>query len=272
MTLSRPCFVFDLETAPTTEALQLRPDEDYLNRGIREDFKPETVAKYQQRNASEWPREIEKRASLDWRLGQIVAGGTAQLSPEHEGVLVRLAISVGDPEYYIGPAALQTRLAEALEREGVRGVHISPAVCRGEEVLLEALWNLLRLDSNMPLSLCGGFNIRNFDLPWLLGRSAARGVPPTRRFNPSRYSNSDVVDWAELLAWQGAFPTKGWALEQYAEWFKLPHRPWGSGAEVPRLWFEGDLTSVATHLMFDLLTTLDLHLRFAPAYLAEIAS
>jgi hypothetical protein len=262
---TRPFVAFDIETAPSPRALSLPPDEEHLTRGVREDFKPETKERYLQRNLAEWPVELAKRGALDWRLGRIVAAGTARTGLCSGVPSMELVVAVVAPEEEPGAGliwAAQLR-AEVGRDNFFPKVH----VYSGERQLVAKVWEEVGARRDGDLPQLSGFAVRTFDLPWLLGRTAALDLLPSRRFVNNRYMPGEVVDWADVLAWYDAFPRKGWTLAQYAEWFDLPHRPWGEGKDVPA-WLEaGDHYSVVKHLAFDLLTTHALHERFAPVYL-----
>ena len=66
--------VFDLETGPPHGDPTPIPD-DWLNRGVKDNFKADTIERYQDANRDTWPKEWRRRASLDWRVGRIVCAG-----------------------------------------------------------------------------------------------------------------------------------------------------------------------------------------------------
>lgn len=240
----RPWVVFDLETVPSTKGLALEPSEEHLNRGIRSSFKKATVEEYRKKNAAEWADRIREKASIDWRLGQVIAGGTAERREGVEAPVVNVWILGTAPQ--------------------VAGVFTWGADT--EEELVEQLWG--QMDDEMADVV--GFGARRFDLPWLIGRSAAAGIAPTRRFNLARYrTDAGVVDWEDVLSFHGSFETTGWSLAQYAQFFELAHRPIGDGSQVPEKWAAGDADWVVRHLASDLLTLLALHERFAAHFLED---
>lgn len=137
-----------------------------------------------------------------------------------------------------------------------------------EDTLIGLVWSWL--SSNQPVI---GFNLRSFDIPFLIGRSAVNGLTPPRRFNLARYRFADhpavPVDWCDILSFHGSFDYTGWRLEDYARHFNLKHRPIGDGSEIPRKWAEGDRKYVHEHNEADLKTIAELHERFAPYFLGE---
>ena len=224
--MTGPIVVLDIETTATDAALALEPDESWLTAGIRDNFKPETVEKYRADNLAKWPAELARRASLDWRLGRIVAVG----------------IRLYDAEQFC--------ICDAME----------------ETALLEAAWGILAPIKG-PLV---GFNIRNFDLPWLLGRTAANSLKAQRSWDARRYGGGNVIDWMDILSNYGSFSGSGWSLSRYAEWFQLGE-PYGAGADVAGWWANQQYEEIQKHCMADLEITYAMHQQFAPAFLPRTA-
>lgn len=132
-----------------------------------------------------------------------------------------------------------------------------------EADMLAQAWELLKNGGEVI-----GFNLRSFDLPFLLGRSAVNGIRPTRRFQRARFrTDLGIIDWCEILSDWGNFDMTGWSLEQYASFFGLKTTAYGSGAEVPERWAAGDYDYINNHLVADLLMCKELHELFAPAFL-----
>lgn len=83
--------IVDIETAAPDGEAPVCP-EDWTLKGVRDNFKPETIADYRDKNLATWPAEWRKRAALDWRLGRIVSIGTHALAsviidlPEHDAL------------------------------------------------------------------------------------------------------------------------------------------------------------------------------------------
>lgn len=224
--MPRPIVVFDLETVAGDAALAMQPDESWLMKDVRDNFKPETVEKYRVDNAAKWPDEIGKRAALDWRLGRIVAAGTKW-----------------------------------------RGEDVQVCVNADERALVSWIWE--RLGDVRPALV--GFNIRNFDMPWLWGRTGALGLQAGSGFDARKYGGGDVIDWSDILSNYGSFEMRGWSLSRYAEWFELGIEPHGTGADVAQWWAEGKHEEIAKHLTRDLEMTWGLHHRFAPSFLPRVA-
>lgn len=123
-----------------------------------------------------------------------------------------------------------------------------------EAALLERFWGKHKWNETVV-----GFNIRQFDLPFLIGRSAACGVRPTRRFNLARYRRDlGVIDLMEMLSFDGAFDLTGWSLANYCEYFGLESKPYGEGKDVAEWYANGQWDEIARHLEADVLMTRDL--------------
>lgn len=232
--------MIDLETAPRDGDPPECP-ESFLNKGIKDNFKPETVERYQQENREKWVNEEWKRvASLDWRYGQIVAAGL--LYAEDDVIDVNLWLQG--------------------EFDSVDFGGLIPTVQVGmpEYDILDEISATINRDVRL-----AGFIHRNFDIPWIQGRAMVNGVPMKLPF-ASRYDPTRITDWADILANYGGFDRSGWTLEKYAELFDLEVKPWGEGKSVGEWHTNGEHDKIAKHLLSDLLTTYHLDRRCAPAY------
>lgn len=212
----------DIETVASAKALEMEAPEHWLTKGIASNWGEQAVEKHRAKRTAEWPEEILKRASLDWRLGQIVC------------------ISV-----CIDGDAMTHTTANVSEKE-----------------LLQYFWNVI--DRHLRTT---GFNIRNFDLPWILGRSAVNRNQLTRRFRTNRYDPRDVIDWSDILSNYGAFDLRGWGLWNYVKWFGIDIEPVGKGGDVAAWVAEGDWDSVARHCEADAVACWKLDVMMAPAFL-----
>lgn len=218
--------VIDIETSPTDRALEMPCPEDWLTRGIKDNFKPDTIERYRAENLASWPEEVTRRASLDWRLGRIVAIGM-------------LAPSVNtEPTILCSPS---------------------------EGSILATFWRAIE---RVPPDSLVGFNIAGFDWPWILGRSAALRILPTRKFSYNKWSpeRSEIIDWQDILCNHGSFASKGWSLGEYAKAFGLPETV-GEGKDVPEWFRTGRLEKIEEHLAGDLRTTAALDQLFRPVFL-----
>lgn len=231
----KDAIILDIETAPGDNL----PDapEAILMKGVRADFKPDTVERKREENKKAWA----EKAALDWRVGRVIAFGI--ILPDDDKPLIWLHGN-GD--------------ADGVGIVSGTGVSFK----RNESRLLASLWK------NLNGFAVAGFNIRSFDLPYLVGRSAVCGVKPSRTFKLAKYRmDLGVIDWLEILSNWELSRTLGWNLGYYANVFGLKHQPLGDGSEVPKRWADGDYDYVIEHLREDLLTTRELHDRFAPAFL-----
>lgn len=212
-------FVMDLETGPGLGPIPPAPEE-FLQSGIRDNWRPETVDEYRAKNSARWPTEYAKKASLDWRLGRVVAIGFCD----------------GNETY-------------------------TDAHPTDEHRLVTNAWKALA-DFSGPLV---GFNIKGFDIPWLVGRSLVLGITPSRYLsNIPPWKTESVLDLMDLL--NGKDRVSGRGLEDYAKLLQLPHQPIGSGADVAGWLEKGQMDKVTEHLEADLWTTWDLYQRCRKAF------
>jgi hypothetical protein len=220
----------NLETMYSQAALGLEIPDDELNAGVTSQWKdPDKIRGQQASNRKKWGETVKKIASLDWRLGQIVAIGC-----------------IAVPTIYTDKAETKVWL-DMPEAELLKAFWQYVGQFRKPLSWTEiGLGNIYQDEEAM--ACVAGFNIRNFDLPWLYGRSAVLGVKPSRVWQESRYSHHRIVDWADILSNYDPSRGRGWTLERYATWFQLPVERFGKGEQVPG-WVEaGDWPSVERHL------------------------
>lgn len=244
--------IIDLETAPQARSLERQPTDDDLNVGVKPNFKPATIDDYRQKNEERFYRRIVKESSLDWRYGQIVCKAEMDLKAnptEGQGQTQTVVRHAFDED--IEPFEIDSRAI---------GIHwVKPIRCADEGGVI----------GNLPLGLYRrvvGFNIRQFDLPFLVFRALIHGrqVDPMPK-RMGRYDlQGDVIDWMDILAWHGTFPTKGWSLDRYAEWFDFPVQPYGTGADIHGWLIEGDYGSILRHCATDVVVLWYLHQMFEP--------
>jgi len=105
-----------------------------------------------------------------------------------------------------------------------------------------------------------------FDIPFLIGRSAATGVKAPK-FNLARFRRDlGIIDLMEVLSFDGEFDLTGWSLGYYCEYFGLPTEPYGSGEDVAEWHKNGEWGEIKKHLEADVLMTRDLYQFCATAF------
>lgn len=111
-----------------------------------------------------------------------------------------------------------------------------------------------------------GFGVRRFDLPFLIGRSAAVGVRAPR-FKLNRFRRDlGVIDLQEVLSFDAEFDLTGWSLGYYCEYFGLDTEPYGAGEDVAEWYAKGEWKNIEKHLEADILMTRDLYNFCATAF------
>ena len=136
---------------------------------------------------------------------------------------------------------------------------------RNEVVALELFWEVAK---HRPLV---GFNIRAFDLPFLIQRSRYLGVTH-RDLDLGRYAKSPIVDLYELLTFgqgkydQGAMKR---TLKAFAKRFGLSVNDTTDGADIPALVEKGDWDAIAAHCESDVRLTRDLAARLGVLSVGE---
>lgn len=103
------------------------------------------------------------------------------------------------------------------------------------------------------------FNGRNFDLPFLMIRSAILKVKPTKNFMKYRYDSKEHVDLLEQFTFYGA--TKKFNLDFYCRAFGIesPKSKGISGMEVKELYKAGHIKEIAVYCGEDVKATFELY-------------
>lgn len=131
-----------------------------------------------------------------------------------------------------------------------------------EKGMLEALWGISA--TSTPLMV--GYNIKRFDWPWLLGRSAVHGIRPSVRVGLQPWDTKSCIDLADWLSPPRSIQEQyRMRLRDYAVLFGLP-APEGDGHDMPAAWAAGDYQTIKDHCAADLVTTWALWERLEPVY------
>ncbi|MBU0475712.1 MAG: ribonuclease H-like domain-containing protein [Bacteroidetes bacterium] len=103
------------------------------------------------------------------------------------------------------------------------------------------------------------FNGRNFDIPFLMMRSAILKIRPSRNFIKKRYDNKSHIDLLEVLTNYGA--TKKFNLDFYCKSFGIesPKSHGVSGIDVKELYTAGKIEEIATYCAHDVEATYQLY-------------
>ncbi|MFA3782661.1 ribonuclease H-like domain-containing protein [Melioribacteraceae bacterium 4301-Me] len=103
------------------------------------------------------------------------------------------------------------------------------------------------------------FNGRNFDVPFLMIRSALLGIKPTRNFVKNRYSTSEHIDLLEQFTFYGLI--KKFNLDFYCHAFgiKSPKSQGITGMEVKELYNAKRIKDIAIYCGEDVRATYELY-------------
>ena len=106
------------------------------------------------------------------------------------------------------------------------------------------------------------FNGRSFDCPFVMLRSAALGVKPSRNLMPYRYSANEHCDLLDQLTFYGA--SRKFNLDFYCKAFGIrsPKAEGISGHDVAALHAAGRFRDIATYCMGDVKATAQLFHRW----------
>lgn len=99
------------------------------------------------------------------------------------------------------------------------------------------------------------FNGRAFDCPFIMLRSAIRGVKPTRNLNPYRYDSRIHCDLLDQLSYYGA--TRKFNLDFYCKQFGIesPKSHGITGLDMGSLYTEGRFAEIAEYCLGDICAT-----------------
>lgn len=123
-----------------------------------------------------------------------------------------------------------------------------------EKEMLERFWEVIRISDQVIT-----FNGRNFDIPFMMMRSAKLGVKPSKDLMGYRYSITNHIDLLEQFTFYGV--TRKFNLDFYCHGFGIqtPKSKEVSGNEVKRLYDEGRVKDIAVYCGKDIYATYQLY-------------
>lgn len=150
---------------------------------------------------------------------------------------------------------------------GVKKNTLVESILMGEDekALLREFWSLLerKASSNMQPYRIVGFNIKDFDLPFLVTRSFLNGVPIVP------FLLKDVVDIREYLSVFKFGHIRG-KLKEYAALLGIPTLEDIDGSQVAERYWNGEAEKIQTYLRKDLEITQKMHARMIELRISEI--
>ncbi len=129
-----------------------------------------------------------------------------------------------------------------------------------EKEVLEAFWVLIgrKTDDFQPHdSRYVTFNGKDFDIPFIINRSAINGIVPTVRIPTRRYYNDRHFDVFEELS--NHFQSSEFKLKEYCKIFGIENDDDTDGSEVHALWLKGDKATIEKHCASDVRATFALY-------------
>lgn len=123
-----------------------------------------------------------------------------------------------------------------------------------ENEMLEHFWSLAKKFDTVIT-----FNGRNFDIPFLMLRSAVNRIKPTINFTGNRYDTSRHIDLLEQLTFYGQI--KKFNLDFYCRSFGIesPKRKGVTGMEIKELYSAGRIEDIAIYCAGDIRATFQLY-------------
>ncbi len=103
------------------------------------------------------------------------------------------------------------------------------------------------------------FNGRNFDIPFLMHRSAVHKIKPTRNFIGNRYDKSSHIDLLDQFTFHGI--SKKFNLDFYCHAFEIesPKSKGVTGMDVNQLYGAGRIKEIAIYCAEDIRATAELY-------------
>lgn len=229
--MNTPFIVLDIETAPLDGDQLIEPPLKYIGKGTGNLVDPKKIEAKLDANRARW----YEKAALDPRLGQIICA-VMRTEDDAHATNVRLT---GDPE-----RDLLVWIWDTLDDLG--RVKATTHHARAREVV--------------------GFGILDFDIPFLIARSAMLGVRPSIEFDLRRYSmKHGIVDWLWVLSNWGRWEMEGWSLDTYSKLYALSDG-FGESALVPEEWANEHYAYVERHCIADVDRVAELHKRLIDIY------
>jgi 3'-5' exonuclease len=123
-----------------------------------------------------------------------------------------------------------------------------------EVEMLKSFWKIIKVTDQVVT-----FNGRNFDIPFLMIRSAMLKIKPSKNLIKKRYDNSSHIDLLEQFTFYGL--TRKFNLDFYCNAFGIesPKTKEISGMEVKNLYEAGRLKDIATYCSHDIYATYELY-------------
>ncbi|MGD8307291.1 MAG: ribonuclease H-like domain-containing protein [Ignavibacteria bacterium] len=128
--------------------------------------------------------------------------------------------------------------------------------CKGlsEEEMLKSFWKIIDVTDTVVT-----FNGRNFDIPFLMIRSAMLKVKPAKNLMGNRYDINTHIDLLDQFTFYGI--TRKFNLDFYCKAFGIesPKTKEISGMEVKNLYEAGKLKEIASYCAKDIYATYQLY-------------
>ncbi|MFA4999552.1 MAG: ribonuclease H-like domain-containing protein [Parcubacteria group bacterium] len=226
--------VFDIETVGEELSLMDETTKELLTKRARKEAGSED-------ELDELMNDLESGFALSPLTGEIVAIGVLD------------ADSMKGAVYFQAP---DTNIPET-EENGIKLISMS------EADMLSQFWELAERTEEII-----GFNSRGFDAPFIIARSAVKGIRPTVDLMADRYGRFGTVRHTDLydqLSFYGATRFAHGSLHMWCRAFGIESPKSGDvkGEDVSKLFKEGKFLEIAKYNMGDIVATKELYDRWA---------
>lgn len=226
-----PHTILDIETIsiPEDEIRASLPDfnPDRVKLGVAK--KPETIEKIIEEARASYGNDIIEKAALDPRFGQVAIVGLI----DHKGNIIQECNYDGESEICCLNNAWGA-LDQAQVDWNHKGKNWTP---EPKPIYIETLAEIREFHTPSTIPILG-FNIKGFDLPFLVARSLILGVQvPASIWNPRhRYPFSDrICDMMEVMSF-GNKSKQYSSLDDALRMFGIPVNPHGDGSKFGEIW------------------------------------
>lgn len=224
--------------------------------GLELDAFDEAQQEYLLRSANTSEERSRKIAefALSPLTGRVVTIGMSMMKHHGTGWESRDVAYILDPTMVDNDAVIESVLPSG-----------ATAYASSERTILVNFWKLLAANPGIHLV---SFNGRGFDAPWLMLRSAALGVRPTRNLmDGTRFSYANHTDLLDKLTFynrSSSGATRTFNFDFFAKAFGIPSpKSEGvDGSKVSELFAQGKYAEIAEYCMRDVRATWELYCKW----------
>jgi len=228
---------FDIETTPIDWNKMSSSQQDYWLRGAKD--------------ADEVEKRMNERALTPMTAHIVCIACLIMKRQNNEWVEEKKGVLTTDPKLDI-----ESTSEESYEEMLVNNVKM---IVSSENKVLKNFWNLISYYKNITLI---SFNGRNFDIPFIMLRSACQKIRPLRNLMAgTKFNYPNHIDLIDELTFftptSSPAATKRFNFDFYAHSFGItsPKEQGVNGSMISDLYSEGKITEISEYCMRDVVAT-----------------